>query len=337
MKKKFVMLAFCALMLCGCGEVPKLKNGEESVVSFENEDLSISVDKLYESVKNRYALNTLIEIMDETILSKKYPDATKDKEEYVKVNLESVKSNFKTDEEFIQAINYYYGYTTEEEFTKFLGLNYMRNLAVVDYAKTLITEKEAKNYYEKDIVGDIKCSHILIKVTTTDKMTDEEKAKVKSDALTKANEIVAKLKNAKDLETEFAALAKEYSEDTASKEDGGNVGYFNKGKMDEAFETAAYKLSVGKYTTTPVLSSFGYHIILKTDAKDKKSYDDVKTSIFETLAKEKISANAEIEINALTKLREEYGMDFHDDELAKQYTNYIQNLIKNANSTTKQE
>lgn len=58
----------------------------------------------------------------------------------------------------------------------------------------------------------------------------------------------------------FAALAKQYSIDTGTKDKGGDLGWFGKGVMDPAFEKAAFSLKVGEISQ-PVKSSFGYHII----------------------------------------------------------------------------
>ena len=79
---------------------------------------------------------------------------------------------------------------------------------------------------------------------------------------------------------EFAKVAKELSQDPGSAESGGDLGYFDKGIMDQAFEDAAFALSVGE-VSEPVKSSFGYHIIKLTAVQEEsgKSYDQVKDQI----------------------------------------------------------
>jgi preprotein translocase subunit SecD len=67
---------------------------------------------------------------------------------------------------------------------------------------------------------------------------------------------------------DFSSLAREFSEDTGSKEYGGDLGFFKKGDMVAPFERTAYELKVGEHSEL-VKSSFGYHIILKTDEKKK--------------------------------------------------------------------
>ena len=59
---------------------------------------------------------------------------------------------------------------------------------------------------------------------------------------------------------DFATVAKELSEDPGSAEQGGDLGFFERGIMDEAFEQIAYGLAVGE-VSEPVRSQFGFHLI----------------------------------------------------------------------------
>ncbi|EOO27409.1 foldase PrsA [Bacillus cereus VD133] len=123
--------------------------------------------------------------------------------------------------------------------------------------KASITEKEIKDQYEKEAKKPkLKACHILVK--------DEKTAK----------EIKEKLNNGED----FAALAKQYSEDPGSKEKGGELGEFGPGQMDPKFEESAYKLEVGQ-VSDPVQSSHGYHIIKLTEKKELKPFDQEKDNI----------------------------------------------------------
>ena len=128
----------------------------------------------------------------------------------------------------------------------------------------------------------------------------------------------------------FDTLAKENSDDTGSKEKGGDLGYFNKGDMVEEFETAAYKLKVNEYTKEPVKTTYGYHIILKTGEKDKPKLKEVKSNIIETLTKEKLENDKTLEVTTLDDLRKSYGLKFKDAKLKKNYNNYIKDAIKQA-------
>lgn len=97
--------------------------------------------------------------------------------------------------------------------------------------------------------------------------------------------------------------------------------------VDEFFE-AALKLNVGEYTKEPVKTQYGYHIILKTEQKEKPALESVKDEIIEALAKEKLNANSKLSYEALIKTREKAGMTIEDKELKKQYENYVYNVTK---------
>jgi peptidylprolyl isomerase/peptidyl-prolyl cis-trans isomerase D len=95
----------------------------------------------------------------------------------------------------------------------------------------------------------VKASHILI-----DFGSDKDAAKVEADKL------YARAKKGDD----FATLARENSKDPGSAVNGGDLGFFGKGRMVKPFEDAAFAASVGQ-VVGPVESQFGYHIIKVTD------------------------------------------------------------------------
>ena len=153
--------------------------------------------------------------------------------------------------------------------------------------------------------------------------------KAKDEAKAKAEKLIKELKKAdkKEVAKLFAKLAKENSED-GSAEDGGDLGWFNKGDMVTSFEEATIKLKVNEFTTKPVESEYGYHIILKTGEKDKPALKDVKEEIIDTLVEEKLAEDATLQTKALDKVREDHGIKFEDSELKKQYKTYIENNTK---------
>jgi len=334
MKKKILVSLLILGFAAGCGKVPQLSNGEDAVVSFNKAEKGISATELYNKIK-KSSLSSLIDMIDSKILLEKYPDNEKEAQKYADEQLDQIKTyyvddNGKYDESsLLNDLNSYYGISNIDEFKAMLELSYYRDLAVTDYARDSITDKQIKKYYNDEVVGDISAKHILISPETTDDMTDDEKTKAEEAALKTAKEVIAKLDKGEDWDT----LAKEYSDDESNKDNGGDLGYFNKGTMVSEFEEAAYKLKINKYTTEPVKTQFGYHIILKTGEKDKAALDDVKEDIIKTLADELLETDNTIQINALVELRKDYGMKIEDDELAKQYSTYISNQLLQAQST----
>jgi peptidyl-prolyl cis-trans isomerase C len=79
-----------------------------------------------------------------------------------------------------------------------------------------------------------------------------------------AQSIIAKLKAAP---TAFAALAAQYSLDTSSKPNGGDLGWGNPRGMGPEFSAALTGLEKGKFTEAPVKTQFGYHVILLEDTR----------------------------------------------------------------------
>ena len=275
MKKKILIALLILGCTAGCGKVPKLSNGKEAVVSFEDTKISISADDLYNEIKEKYALSSLIDMIDNSILLKEYPKSDSDAKKYADEQLESIKKYYVDDDgkydekSLLSALSQYYGISSLDGFKEMLKLTYYRNKAVDDYAKNSITDKQVQKYYDEEYVGDISCKHILIAPKTTDSMSDAEKKKAEEAALKTAKEVIKKLNDG----AKFDDLAKEYSDDDSNKDKGGDLGYFNKGDMVTEFETAAYALKLNKYTTTPVKTKFGYHIILKTGAKEKEALE----------------------------------------------------------------
>ena len=94
------------------------------------------------------------------------------------------------------------------------------------------------------MVNEVRASHILV--------DNEEHAKQIKLELEKSDKT-------------FADLAKEKSEGP-SGENGGDLGFFGRGKMAKPFEKKAFELDVGE-VSDPVETQFGWHLIKKTDER----------------------------------------------------------------------
>lgn len=317
-KNTIISLCLVALLVTGCGKIAKLENGEEVVVSINGEN--ITANDLYNQIKDKYGRDVLINMVDTIILDKTYKT-----DDYMTniINKEVDYYKGQLGENFLPYIKSEIGLNSEQELFTYFLLDYKRSLAIKDYVKNTVTDKEIKDYYKKETVGDIKASHILIQPNVTDGMTSEEITAKEKEAEDLAKELIKKLNNGDD----FAKLAKEYGSDgTASK--GGDLGWFNKGAMDEAFEKAAFALKKDEYTLTPVKSSFGYHLILKTGEKDKPALDEVKDSVIEDIATNKLSeGDTTIPYKALQELRKKHDLKIDDSELKKQYDSYMKKLL----------
>lgn len=328
MKKKAIVLGICTLMVCGCGKtIPTLENGTEAVVTFSNGE-KISVDDLYNDLKSNYALDSLMNLVDKKILEDRYKDNLESAKEYAESTMKSLEENYGDD--LLSAIQSYTSYSTIEAYENYVYISYLQNLAVEDYAKTQVAEKDMKEYYEKSVYGDVLVDHILVTPDVKDDATDEEKTKAENEAKEKINTIIAKLKESKNVKETFTELAKEYSEDESTKNDGGSLGYINDGTLSASYDEilkAAFQLKDGEFSTEVITTELGYHVILREASKEKANYEDVKDSIRETLADNLLSEDTTISTKAMQNLRKEYGLEIVDSEIQSQYARYIQNAL----------
>lgn len=113
-----------------------------------------------------------------------------------------------------------------------------------------VSKEELQSAYQNEI-GNLaeqrRAAHILVEVS--DKLNDEQ-------AKAKLVEVQKRLEQGED----FAVLAKEFSDDSGSAAEGGDLGFAGPGVYDPAFETALYALTENA-VSAPVRSEFGWHLI----------------------------------------------------------------------------
>ncbi len=144
--------------------------------------------------------------------------------------------------------------------------------AVKDYIDSHpVTDEELKAEYEKLTTAkgssEYKARHILVK-------TEDE-----------AKKIIAELKAG----AKFEDLAKKKSTGPSASR-GGDLGWFAPERMVPPFSEAVIALENGKFTTEPVQTQFGWHIILREDSRKKTppSFDEVKDRLKASLQRQKI-------------------------------------------------
>ena len=339
MKKKVLILGVCSLLLCGCGKIPTLSNGDEAVVTFKDGDM-ISANDFYEEIKNSFGLDTLLNMIDKYIFESEFPDEMENGEAYAKAAIDQLRTNYETEEELLQALQYY-GYQTVEAYQNFVYISYMQNVAIEAYVRNNITEEELQDYYDNDVYPDMTISHILITPDVTDDMSDEEKEEAENTAKEEIENIIDELNEAKDngedIESTFAKLAKEYSEDDDTKDDGGNLGEINIGSLDSNYDElikAANSLKDGEYSTEVITTELGYHVILKTATGEKASYDDSVDSMKDAITEDKLNNDQSLMVDAIRYYRDLYELDIVDSELDNQYSIYMNNLINTYENTS---
>lgn len=171
----------------------------------------------------------------------------------------------------------------------------LKDVMLAKAIKEKVTEADAKKFYDEragQMAGEeeVKAAHILVKDEAT------------------AQEVAKKLLAGGD----FAALAKEYSQDPGSKDKGGVLGFFGRGQMVKEFELVAFTMQKGE-TSQPVKTQFGYHII-RVDERRKKEppkFDDVKGEIIERMGQQK-------KIEEAQALRATAKVEYVDPDVKKQ-------------------
>lgn len=340
MKKKLFLITLSLFLICGCGKIPKLKNGEEVVITFKNGN-KISAEELYSTLKKDFALEATINIIDKKILEKEFKKELKDAEKYADNTIKSMKETYGSDEELLKAIQYYTNYSTVEAYKNYIYLNYLQNRAAEKYAKTTVSEKDLKDYYENVYQGDVSINHILITPNVKSGASTEDISKAEEKALNKAKEVIEKLnkakKDGKDVNETFTSLAKEYSDDDSTKKSGGALGFININSLGSNYDelvNAAIKLKKGEYSTEVITTDLGYHVILKVDQKKKASLEKAEDSIRTILSKNIMASDAKIMVKAMQYFRKEYGVDIIDDDIQSQYSKYM-NAALNQNTQQK--
>lgn len=181
----------------------------------------------------------------------------------------------------------------KQDFRKFIELS---NISQEVLSKG-IAQEELQVEYDRvlaespaELVAQATVSHILVK--TNDPNTGEE-TRSEEEALKIVDEVNAKLEKGED----FGALAKEYSEDEGSKDNGGTYENANINNWVEEFKLAAAEQPVGEIGE-PVKTVYGYHII-RVDDRTELSFDEVEEGILANLVQKKLQDYSTEEVSGL--------------------------------------
>jgi peptidyl-prolyl cis-trans isomerase D len=157
--------------------------------------------------------------------------------------------------------------------------------------KIAVTPNDVQAYYNENLQQfqspeQVRASHILLKTEGKD---DAAVRKQAEDLLTQVK-----------AGADFAELAKKHSEDEGSKENGGDLDYFGRGRMVPEFEQSAFTLQPGQISDL-VKTQYGYHIIKVVDKKagTTRSLDEVRTQITEQLQYQKAQETVQAEAKQL--------------------------------------
>jgi len=184
-----------------------------------------------------------------------------------------------------------------EELMKYYQRRALHDAYFNDKIREAVTDEQLKKIYDTEVAKvkpqtEFNARHILVK-------TEED-----------AHDIVERLNRGSD----FAELAKEKSTGPSGAQ-GGDLGYFAKGRMVPEFEAAVLKLKKGD-VSDPVKTQFGWHVIKLEDIRESKppAFDDVKDGLKSGLVRQKA-------VEVIGGLRKGAEIDILDEDVKKAIEN----------------
>lgn len=212
---------------------------------------------------------------------------------YLSIPAEDFRSQVEVSEEEVQ--EFYQANQDQFRLPERVVLEYLE----VDRAsladKVEFTEDELKARYEQAVAElhkqeERSAAHILIEVSGNQS---------RDAALAQIKKIQEELKAGAD----FGELAKKYSQDLGSANDGGDLGYVTPGIFVPEFDQVLFEMQPGQ-VSEPVLTEFGYHLIKLNDVReqDAPDFDEMRDQLAATLRQEKAQALYEERVNRLADI-----------------------------------
>jgi len=291
--------------------------GEEQYEQLVQNQFGLSVAQFEKEVKAQIASGKLLAavgatatVSDKQIKDEVEKQDTKVKFDYAIITLDDVKKQVHpTDVE----LKSFYD-QNKQEYLNSIPEKRKARYIVIDRAKLAdgiqITQADLQQYYsqhqdEYRIPETVTVRHILIKtpVPAADGKVDQQAVDA---AKAKAEDIEKQLKNGGN----FAELAKKYSDDPGSAQNGGLLPPLTRGRTVPEFEKAAFGTPVGQ-TTDVIRTSYGFHII-RVEGKQNarmKPLDEVKGEIEPALKQQKAAAQAQKLSDTVQSLARTNGLD----------------------------
>jgi len=170
-----------------------------------------------------------------------------------------------------------------------------RVLNIAVGSRVNVSDEEVKAYYERHMKGaanvQVRASHIFIAIPDGADMTTA------SEKEAQAKKILERAKT-----EDFAKLARELSDDAATRAEGGDLGYFGRDMLPKPIEELVFAMKPGE-VRGPVRADRGFHVIKLVDrkTKDAKPLDDVKDDIRMQLRQKDMERQTKIYLAELRK------------------------------------
>ena len=156
--------------------------------------------------------------------------------------------------------------------------------------RSMLSQAAVKKYIENNPVSDAELKAEYDKLVLAKGSTEYKARHILVKKEEEAKKIIAEL----DAGAKFEELAKTKSTGPSAS-GGGDLGWFAPDRMVPPFSEAVIALEDGKYTTTPVQTQFGWHVILREESRDKTppSLEEVKAQLLPALQRQKVQSHLE--------------------------------------------
>jgi len=291
--------------------------GDQAYESFIEGQFGMSVAQFEQEVKGEIAQRKLLSLItapvsvsDKDVAEQVKKQDTKAKFDYAVLTLDDVKKQIRPTDAELKAFYEQYKAQYANSIPEKIKAQYI----VIETAKladkVAVTQAELQQYYNQHqdayrIPETVTVRHILIKTPTPGADGKVDQAGVDA-ARKKAEDVSKQLKTGGN----FAELAKKYSDDPGSAQNGGLLPPLTKGRTVPEFEQAAFNTPVGQ-TTDLIRTSYGFHII-HVEAKQQarlKPLDEVKPEIEAALKAQKAAAETQSLANTVQAQARTAGMN----------------------------
>lgn len=298
-KKKIVLSLFLLVLLAsGCGKegIAASVNGQNIPIEDYQKEYWMQRNYVVQKRGNLYLEENIAQGQDKTVDKALKEMVLKNLEQSEIIRQEAKNAGIEIKDEDVNQVldNMKKQYGGEEAFLEALE-------------KKGMTEDYLKKNIKNSILQEKLYKHIERSVKITNDEVEKYYEKHKKDfaevnvdhILVKSKELAEKIKRDLDNGAEFRDMAKEYSVDFSSYDNGGSLGYLNKKKMPAEFIQKVFSMGKGE-VSDPVKTQLGYHIIKVNDVKD--SLEFMRSNLIHELKIEKTKKELEkIEKNAKIK------------------------------------
>lgn len=279
------LLSTVALAACSTGG-----SGDGGSAVATGDGVEVTNEELQSELKSKYGNTVLQEmIMEEVFTDEVGGDRAEELTEEATTEVETLIAAYGGEDSFNTVLESS-GFSNREDYEHQVYYYKLMSEAVSKYIE--VSDEEIQTAYD-EYTPKFTASHILVE--------DEETA----------NDLIQQLDDGAD----FATLAEENSTDTGTASNGGSLGEVDEESgLDETFYAAAEELDEGQYTTTPVETSFGFHIIKMDEKPEKGSLEDETDQLKDSIVAEKLTDSALV-AGIVSDIVESHNVEIADEDL----------------------